>query len=169
MNNKELESVLSTLDLDKIELKAILMQSAGDTIVTVNNDRVPLLSLQLIDRVLEHKEDYLWLLGGATPAGGIDMHNTSKFLRDEGVPRENIINCVILHNITRWWYGNLHYAKNHPIDFFSTGISYTEYGLDLDQIVGAKGVNLANSSQDLRQGYLTARHVFEYRSSPPPS
>ena len=169
MNKRELNSVLSTFDLDKIKFLAVLMEGAGNKTVNINGDKVPVMSLQLLDRVLSIGKECLWLLGGWPPHGGVDMTGITKCLTDEGVPRENIINCVILQNITRRWYGNIHYAEKQPIDFFSTGISCAEVALDLERIDGARGVILANSSQDLRQGYLTARHVFEYRSSPPPS
>ena len=41
------------------------------------------------------------------------------------------------------------------------GISYAEVGLDL-KYIPYKGVNFAGSNQDLRQGYLTAKYIFEH-------
>ena len=58
----------------------------------------------------------------------------------------------------------MRYVEEHGADFFATGINYTEVGLNLNFIPKRNGVNLSGSNQDLRQGYLTAKHIFEHVS-----
>lgn len=81
-----------------------------------------------------------------------------------GVPEDNIVNFEIPVHISTEWLANLRYVEENGADFFATGISYTEVGLDLRYIPHrqGRGVNLSGSNQDLRQGYLTAKYIFEH-------
>lgn len=87
-----------------------------------------------------------------------------KFLLASDVPEDNIVNFEILAHISTKWLGNLRYIEKFGADFFATGISYTEVGLDLNYIPHVRGrsVNLAGSNQDLLQGYQTAKYVFNH-------
>ena len=164
-NPSALNEMFAALDLKKVRVAAILMEgAAGNQVIAIGNMRTPILPFNRIGSLL--KGNFLWLFGG-WPANGIgDFWKMSKFLTDEGVPKDKIVNWHIFPHINREWLGNLKYAETHPIDFFATGISYTEVGLDLNFLANTGGgLNLTCSNQDLRQGYLTARHVFEHQES----
>ena len=80
-----------------------------------------------------------------------------------GVGEDNIINFEPAAQINPRQIANRLYVKENGADFFATGGSCFEVGLDLNFIScgNGRGVNLSCNGQTLRQSYLTAKHVFE--------
>ena len=115
--------------------------------MTLGENRIPTFSFAQIQLVLNRGKNFLWLISGSVNSVG-DIWKTKKFLMDGGVPEDNIVNFEVLPYISAAWVANLRYVEEHGADFFATGISYTEVGLDLRYIphVQGKGVNLANSN-----------------------
>ena len=163
LNEKALVSALQNLDFAKVNIIAIVIENGNGRILTLGDKRIPLISFAFIQNVLNLGNNFLWLIVGQI-SGVNDIYKTKKFLMESGVPENNIVNFELM--ITSEWIANLRYVEKYGADFFATGISYTEVGLDLNFIPHVKGrsVNLAGSNQDLRQGYLTAKYIFEHVS-----
>lgn len=160
-----LQDILSYLDFDKVRVAAILRFGGDNKFFEVGDEQVPIYSFQSIEKLLVDGEKFLWLIGGWPTNGVADIWKMARFLIDEGVPRGNILNLVISQHLSRTWIGNLRYVEKNPVDYFVTGISYTEVGIDLNHIKEARGAILASSNQDLRQGYFTAKHIFAHHSA----
>ena len=118
--------------------------------------KIPLISFASIQNLFS--QNFIWLISG-TINGVNDVYNIKKFLMDNGVAEDNIVNFNL--EISMYYIANLSYIEKHGADFFATGISYAEVGLDL-KYIPYTGVNFAGSNQDLRQGYLTAKYIFEH-------
>jgi len=163
LNNKKLAQAVRTLNLNKTNLVAVVVENINSRFLIVNEKKVPIVPFPAIQKLLDAGKNFLWLISGFVNNIG-DIWTTKKFLMNNGVPENNIINFEILPHISSTWLGNLRYIEENGADFFATGISYTEVGLDLNYIPHArgKGVNLSGSNQDLRQGYLTAKYVFAH-------
>lgn len=165
LNAARLNETLACLNLSAVDLKAILMETSGNKMLRAGSTSIPIMPLNAIGTVIKKYSDLQWLIGGL-PTGNIsEVWQTAKFLMDEGVARGHIFNLIVLPHISRAWIGNLRAAEAQQYDYFCTGISYAEVGLDLEQFLGLKGINLSCSNQDLKQGYHTARHVFEHQRS----
>ncbi len=160
LNANKLREALSSLNFNRANLVAVVVEGGNGNFLTVDKRRVPLISFASIGQLLNAGKNFVWLLNGHVNDAG-DLWSMKKFLTANGVPEDNIV------NFERWltaeWFANLRYVERHGADFFATGISYAEVGLDLNFIphVRGRGVNLSGSNQDLRQGYLTAKHIFE--------
>ena len=165
LNEARLKETVSSLDLNKIEPVAVVFNGADNKSLQLGAQKIPAFSFNSIDTLLKRGANCLWLLGGLPSTNISDVWLTAKFLIDEGIPRDNIINCIIAPHLSRSWIANLRYVERNPVDFFVTGISYTEVGLDLNQISAGKGINLSCSNQDLHQGYRIAKHVFEHQQA----
>ena len=160
LNETRVKESLVALNPKTLELKAVLVQDAENAGAKFGEAIVPLHPFTAIRRLLNSKQNFLWLLSGSREdVSGIER--IRHFLVEEGVPEKNIINCVILPHLNRAWLGNLKRAESAPIDFFAIG----GITLDLARLNGVRGVNLADQSQDLRQSLQTARHVFERQQS----
>ncbi|MBO4780372.1 MAG: hypothetical protein J5497_07030, partial [Selenomonadaceae bacterium] len=87
-----------------------------------------------------------------------------------GVPEKNILNFDLNPQISGTWLANLRHIEKYGADYFVTGNEYMQAGLNTDLIpsvyankeISRGGVILADSDQDLRQSYLTAKHVFAH-------
>ena len=160
LDEKSLASALGNLDLAKVDIFAIMTENGG-RILTLGDKQIPLLSFAFIQNILEVGKNFLWLIVGQVSKIA-DINATKKFLMESGVLEENIVNFHQL--VSSVWIANLRYVEKYGADFFATGISYTEVGLDLNFIphVKGRGVNLSNSTQDLLHGYLTAKYIFEH-------
>lgn len=153
-------AALSNLDLEHVMLKAIVMDGMRSGYTVIQGERVMACSFSYIDRVLaEAGQEVFWLLYGCT--GSVrDTWNVAKFLQAHGIDSRHILNFSVDQFISPAWIGNLRWTEHHAVDFFATGISYMEVGIELSKFHGAKGVNLACSNADLRQNLDTARRVF---------
>ena len=160
LNANKLRDALSMLNPERANLVAVVIENGNGNFLQAGNRQVPLISFASIGQLLSAGKNFVWLLNGYVNDAG-DLWSMKKFLTANGVPEDNIV------NFERWltaeWFANLRHVERHGADFFATGISYAEVGLDLNFIphVRGRGVNLSGSNQDLRQGYLTAKHIFE--------
>ena len=160
LNENALESTLRALNFETTNLVAVVIENGDGRVLTLNDKEVSTVSFASMQKFLNRGKDFLWLLSGVLNRYG-DLWPMKKFLINSGVPEDNIVNFHM--QISYEYFANLHYIEEHGADFFATGISYTEVGLNLNFIphMRGRGVNLSCSNQDLLQGYLTAKHVFE--------
>ena len=165
LNKNALNDALMTLNLEKANIIAILIND-----LIPNNDRgqinvgkiiVPVFSFSYLKNFTALKDKAYFLLSGFV-RGVADFWKMAKLLMANGISKDHILNFHVLGHISQQWIGNIRYIEKNLVDYFATGISYTEVGLDIDQILNAKGINLSSSNQDLRQGYFTAKYVFEH-------
>ena len=160
LNANNLRTAVSSLNFERANLVAVVVEGGNGNFLTVGNRRIPMISFASIGQLLSAGKNFVWLLNGHVNDAG-DLFKFKKFLTASGISEDNIV------NFERWltaeWFANLRYVERHGADFFATGISYAEVGLDLNFIphVRGRGVNLSGSNQDLQQGYLTAKHIFE--------
>ncbi|MBR4152856.1 MAG: CDP-glycerol glycerophosphotransferase family protein [Selenomonadaceae bacterium] len=162
LNEKFLNQAISTLNFDRANLITIITEGIPEEFLLMNDEKIPVFPFAAIQEILNEGKDFIWLINGFVN-GVSDIWTTKKFLISNGIPEENIVNFEVLPHISFEWLGNLRYIEEHGADFFATGISYTEVGLDLNYIPPLRGgVNLSGSNQDLQQSYLTAKHVFEH-------
>lgn len=163
LNEQYLERTLQTLNLNNANLVAIVVDGNKGKVFNVGKKEIPIISFAQIQSLLDRGKDFVWLINGYINGVG-DIWRMKKFLMNGGVPEDNIVNFEILSHISLSWLANLRYIEKNGVDFFATGISYTEVGLDLRYIphTSGRGVNLACSNQDLQQAYLTAKHIFEH-------
>ena len=160
LNANKLQETLTSLNFGRANLVAVVVETGNGILLQVNDSQVPMIPFAAIGQLLTAGKNFVWLLSGYVSDAG-DLWKFKKFLVASGVPEDNIV------NFERWltaeWFANLRYVEKHGADFFATGISYAEVGLDLNFIphVRGRGVNLSGLNQDLRQGYLTAKHIFE--------
>ena len=154
------KAALGNLDTGRVMLKAIVMDGMRSGYTLIQGERVMTYPFSCIDRVLAGEgKDAFWLLYGYM--GSVrDTWNVAKFLRAHGISSQKILNFSVDLFISPTWIGNLRWVERHAVDFFATGISYMEVGIELSRFYGAKGVNLACSNADLRQNLETARRVF---------
>ena len=160
LDRQLLDDALCYLNFNAAQLEAVIIENGEDQYINFETLSIPTYSFDSIEQFLQKGTEYIWLLHCSANSPG-KVWRMAKFLLENGVPRDNIVNFIVSQHINRNWLGNLKYIETHPIDFFATGISYAEVGLDLARITGMHGVNLAGSNQDLRQAFLTAQYVFE--------
>lgn len=163
LDKNYLKQTVGTLNFYKANLVAIIIDGIKEPILSLGSKEIPLVPFSKIQKLLEAGKNFFWLINGYVNHVS-DIWQTKKFLMSNGIPDENIVNFEVLPHISVEWLANLDYIKKHGADFFATGISYTEVGLDLNYIphLRGRGVNLSGSNQDLRQSYLTAKYVFEH-------
>lgn len=163
INSNMLNPTLQHIRIDRVDFRRIVVDDDANLNVSDgagNSYRTS--SFAAIESIIEEEQDAYWLLAGFNNRIR-EMGQMAKLLADSGVKREKIINFEVNYPFFLGWMKNLRYTENHPIDYFATGISYQEVGLDMSCIQGYTGVNLAASSQDLRQSYLTAKYVLEHQ------
>ena len=163
LNEKFFERAINSLNFDNINLVSIVIDNGNGKVLNRGEEKIPLVSFSDMQNLLDAGSNFIWLISGYQNSVN-DIWKTKKFLMNCGVPEDNIVNFDILSHISVEWFANLRYVEKYGADFFATGISYTEVGLDLRYIPHARGrgVNLSGSNQDLLQGYLTAKHIFEH-------
>ena len=163
LNVARFKEALRSLNVNNANLAAIVADGGDGSTMTLGGREIPILSFAKIKILLDAGDNFVWLINGFDSNVG-DIWKAKKFLMDGGVPEDNIVNFEILPHLSNAWLANLRYVEANGADIFATGISYAEVGLDWRYIPHAAGraVNLACSNQDLRQGYLTAKHVFKH-------
>ena len=163
LNNKYLEQSIATLNFNKVNLVSVIVESSQNQFLLMGDKEIPIATFSMMQRLLDGGKKFFWLISGFVDNFN-DLYKVKNFLMDNGIPEENIINFELLSGVNTDFIANLRYIEKNGADFFATGNEYTEIGLNLTAIphVRGKGVNLASTNQDLRQGYLTAKHVFEH-------
>ena len=156
-----LESTLRAIDFNQLEIDGIVMDSADKIQVQVGGKSIPMYSFADIEIVLSKKDDFCLLVGYYRHMREIGA--MAKILHNMGIVKDKIINFTIYLSDT--YLGNLKYAlSTEKLDFFATGISYMEVGLDINSFIDLRGVNLASTGQDLYYGYQTAKYVLAEKS-----
>ena len=163
LDEKKINHALGSLNLSKVNIVTIVVENGKKRLLSLGGSQTLLISFSDIQEILSSAKNLLWIISGYTNNEN-DIWKTKKFLIGYGVPENNIVNFEVLSHISTAWLGNLRYIEKNGADFFATGMSYTEVGLNLNFLphVRGKGVNLSDSSQDLQQSYLTAKYVFEH-------
>ena len=161
------ETLAETLEkLSNVNIVAIVADG-DEKFFTVGEKKIPRIAFAALpDAALKYK-NFLWLIGGCVRGRG-DIVKTKKLLVIFEVPAENIINMEVSSRVSETWLANLNYIEENGADFFVTGNEVMRDDLNMkyipcvqtDKRKSRGGVNLADAFQDLRQSYLTAKHVF---------
>ena len=161
LNEKSLGAALKNLNFGKAKLVAVVVENGTGKFLNIGNLRIPIISFANINNLLSAGKNFVWLIGGFQNGYG-DLYKTKKFLVNSGVPEDNIVNFDMM--MTPEFFANLRYVEKFGATAFATGISYAEVGIHANFIPMIRGslINLASSNSDLRQGYLTAKYVFEH-------
>ena len=157
-NSNALDVALQRLNSNQINIKAVLLEGLNEeeleTLSTEKN--LPCVSITKLDKILLENRDAFWF-----PIGYSDV----EFLKRHGVPLGNIIDISLKMQATPTWFANVKAAVENEFDFIAVGGLQTAFGIDVGRIFGRKGINLAAAGQDLRQSFLTAKHVLERNSA----
>ena len=168
LNRTALDETLKNLNLGNVNLAVIVSDSdTAEKTFTVGEKQIPRTSFANAHTLVKKYKDFVWLIGGGT---GNVLFKAKKFLTTLGIPEKNIVNFEVAAQVSPTWLANLRHIEENGADFFATGNEYTQNGLDLkyipriyaDNVMNLGGVCLADYNQDLRQSYLTAKHVFEH-------
>lgn len=92
-----------------------------------------------------------------------DLSDTLKMrriLQSYGVSKDKVYNFTFWEEGLIQYMHILKYALEEKLDFFSTGISYIQDGLDMEAFSNLKGVNLAQSGQDIFYSYKMAEGML---------
>ena len=149
LNPNLLQNSLAALDLNKVNPVAILIDGGAGKILNFNDAKIRLFSFAQIDSVVKDCKDFAWLICGHINFEN-DCYQMRTFLQECGVSKDNIINFDVLAQADMSWVANLHWAEQNNFDFFVTGGSVFELGVNFSAFDGLKGVNLASDNQDLR-------------------
>ncbi len=168
-DKESLESAIKNLKLDNVNLEAIFMDNSNEKVFSIGDKQIPINSFSNIHQQAKKYKDCVWLISSFLNDAS-DIGKMKKFLMTLDVAEKNIVNFDVVKQISPTWFANLQYIKEHGADFFATGNEYMQVGLNLkhiprvhkDKADARGGVNLADSAQDLRQSYLTAKHIFEH-------
>lgn len=161
LNRNNLQNAVATINYDNAILRAIIIEGGEGNFIRLNDSDVSVVSFASIEKILTLRNNVVWLIYGSSNNWG-DIYKAKKFLMASGISEDNIVNFDVVAQTSTAWIGNIRYVEEHGVDYFATGISYTEVGLNLNCIPELRGVNLATSNQDLRQGYLTAKYIFDH-------
>ena len=166
LNREALSAALEKLS----NVNVVAIVADGDEkFFAVDKKKIPRIAFAALPDAAVKYRDFLWLIGGCVK-GREDISKAKKLLMLFDVPKENIVNMESAAQISETWLANLRHIEEHGADFFATGNGYMRDGLNMkciprvhaDKIKSRGGVNLADDFQDLRQSYLTAKHVFEH-------
>ncbi|MBR2732871.1 MAG: CDP-glycerol glycerophosphotransferase family protein [Selenomonadaceae bacterium] len=182
LNRNVLDDALKNLNFNRINLAAIVMDNFDVDLFQLadkpmffelGDEQILMASISMhqkfIKDILKTAKNYQWLICGCV--NGInDIFKMKRYLMVSGVPEKNIINFEVGSQISTAWLANLRHIEEHGADFFATGNEYIQSGLNINLIppvyanknAARGGVILADADQDLRQGYLTAKHVFSH-------
>ena len=171
LNHEALEETLEKLNLDNVNLVAIVIDGdSNEKTIEIGNTMIPRVSFVTINKIAKNNDrSNIWVLSGQINDSQ-DRDKMKKFLTALGIPKANIVDLETSEQIDETWLANLRHIEEHGADFFATGNEYTQTGLNMKYIpraiasknVSRGGVNLADSFQDLWQGYLTAKYVFAH-------
>ena len=166
LSREALEETLQKLS--NVNIVAIVADG-DEKIFKVGKKKIPRIAFEILpDAAIKYK-DFLWLIGGCVK-GHEDISRAKKFLLLFDVPEENIVNFEVAARVSETWLANLRHIEEHGADFFATGNESMRDNLNMkyiprvhiDKRKARGGVNLADAFQDLRQSYLTAKHVFAH-------
>lgn len=161
LSSDGLRRLVNALDYNKVHLLGIVAQDVRTVNIQIDGRKVPVYGFSALRQVMQRYGSTVYYLLCGFVLHTRDLGDVASLMHRMApeMPRSHIWNADI--NFSNSWMGNLRYAATEAIDFFATGISYTEFGVDIRQFP-YKGVNLGLASQDLYNGYRTAKHVFEH-------
>ena len=113
-----------------------------------------------MSELAEVGKELVWLIICAENEG-VDFWRFKNFLMNFDIPEDKIVDVNSM--VSRDWLANLRHVEKYGADFFATGMSQIQVGLDLRYIPHefGKGVNFAGLNQDLTQSYQSAKYVFD--------
>ena len=167
LNSGKLQETLKNLNLDNVNLAAAALDDVEEKFFKIGEKQVPIVNFSSVHKLAKQYKDYLWLIGGSE---GVAADKLKKFLMTLQISEGNIVNADVPTQENLTWLANLRYVEEYGADFFATGNEFMQRSLNLnyipcvlsDKTCAAGGVNLANANQDLRQSFLTAKHVFAH-------
>ena len=168
LGNGKLESTLEKLNLNNVNLIAVAADDMTEKYFRVDNKKIPTINFSALHQLPKKYKNYIWLIAGSE-CEGVDAFKMKKFLMTLEVSEDNIVNLSVPTEESLTWLANLRYVEEYGADFFATGNELMQRDLNLkyipcvieDKAASSDGVNLANANQDLRQSFLTAKHVFD--------
>ncbi len=159
-----LDNALERLNADRTEISAILIAGKNAEEITALRDErnLPIDSFDGLNRFVLDGRDVLWLMVGAHESVKRRM---SERLQSFDVPRGALVDFDIKAKIDLIWLANVKVAAEGAFDFIATGDIRAALDIDVNHIIGQKGVNLACDGQDLRQSYFVTKYVLEHNKS----
>ena len=143
LNKNNIQYAVNSLNFDNAQLVGIITELGGvyqnRQFLYYENIRVPIFSFAEIGQILTQGKNLIWLISGVV-RNVSDIYKTKKFLMSNGVPENNIVNFEIIPHITQAWIANIRYIEKNPVEFFATGISYIEAGLNFHVLGKGGGV-----------------------------
>lgn len=129
LNSEFLYSAIQNLDLDKVNLKTLIMD--GDwKFLQIGETKFPVNSFANAPKIIKTYKDYVWLIVGHEKGIG-DVLKMKKFLLSFGVKENNIVNFEMNGQISPTWLANLLYIVKYGADFFATGNEYMRDNLNM--------------------------------------
>ena len=153
-NENLLMSAIKKFDFDKVNLLAVMTEKADGDALEIGGQSIALIDFSAVEEILNSEPECLWIICNLTD-------EVKEHLIQNGVAERDMINFKLRTPINREWLANLRWLEENGAVFFITGGSQAMVGLDLNYMP-VKGVNLSGTNQSLRQGYQTAKHVFEH-------
>ena len=165
-DEKSLEGVAKNLNTDAINLGGALTDIPKKKSFPVGKEKITAYPFLSIASVAANFKNFFWLVGGTNDTS--ELLKLQKFLAAAGVAQEKIVNVEIFSQPSRTWLANVRHVEKFGADFFATGDEHMRDGLNLKFIPSVHeeknfsrgGANLADAFQDLRQSFLTAKHIF---------
>ena len=156
-----LKQLAESLDYQKVDVCGVVVQNVQGVKVRLCGRDIPVYAFSALRALMQKYGNniYYLLCGVVTHTRGLGAMASMMLKIHPTISKAHILNANI--GFSDSWLGNLHYAETEDIKFFATGISYTEFGVDIRQFP-YRGVNLGYASQDLFNGYRTAKHVFAH-------
>ncbi len=171
LNRDLLEEAVKSLNFDNVNLTAIVIerdlaepvpQFKDPMFYRLGEEQIPMKLFADIRLPLRDFKTAVWLICGCMNDKD-EFLKMKNFLMMSGVSQSNIIKLELDSQISATWLANLHYIEEHGADYFVTGNEFIQADLNMNLIpIGARGVNLADTNQTLRQGCLTAKYVFSH-------
>ena len=118
LDENSLVTALNNLNFGNVNLVAAVMENGDGKFVGFDDKKIPLISFASIQNLLDAGQNFVWLISG-TISGVNDVYNVKKFLMDNGVAENNIVNFNL--EISMYYIANLRYIEKHGADFFATG------------------------------------------------
>ena len=91
LNANNLSTALESLNFERANLIAVVIENGSGNFLTVNGRKIPLVSFADIDQLLSAGKNFVCLLNGQISGAG-DLYKMKKFLTASSIPEENIVN-----------------------------------------------------------------------------
>ena len=163
-----LESLVKNLNPDAVNLDVAVTNVSKKDFFARGKWKITLAPFTLITPIIARRKNFFWLLGGTKDTR--ELLKLKKFLAANGAEEEKIINLDVPSQLSGTWLANVRHVEKFGADFFATGDEHMRDNLNLnflpcvheEKIFNRGGAILADDFQDLRQSYLTAKHIFAH-------